>query len=91
MERRHPLKRHRPIASGELSTSSALAAAAVIGIVALTASFLLRKEFGFFASAYVALLAFYSGPLKHVVIVGRSRLSHQARLRLACPPLHQAL
>jgi 4-hydroxybenzoate polyprenyltransferase len=68
-DRSHPLKRHRPIASGELSTSAALVAAAIIGIVALTASFLLRKEFGFFASAYVALLAFYSGPLKHVVIV----------------------
>ena len=68
-DRSHPLKRHRPIASGELSTSAALTAAAIIGIVALTASFFLRKEFGFFASAYVALLAFYSGPLKHVVII----------------------
>jgi len=68
-DRSHPLKRHRPIASGELSTSAALVAAAIIGIVALTASFLLRKEFGFFAAAYVGLLAFYSGPLKHVVIV----------------------
>jgi 4-hydroxybenzoate polyprenyltransferase len=68
-DRRHPLKRHRPIASGDLSASAALVAAAIIGIAALTVSFLLRTEFGFFAFAYVALLALYSGPLKHVVIV----------------------
>jgi 4-hydroxybenzoate polyprenyltransferase len=68
-DRRHPLKRRRPIASGELSTSVALAAAAVIGIAALSFAFLLRREFGFFAAAYVGLLALYSGPLKHVVIV----------------------
>src|SRR5689334_8087955 len=37
-DRRHPLKRHRPIASGELSVSAALSAAAVIGIAALTVS-----------------------------------------------------
>jgi len=68
-DRRHPLKKHRPIASGALSTSAALAAAAVIGVLALVAAFSLRVEFGFFATAYVALLAFYSGPLKHVVII----------------------
>jgi len=68
-DRRHPLKRHRPIASGALSTSAALAAAVVIGVLALAAAFSLRVEFGFFATAYVALLAFYSGPLKHVVII----------------------
>src|SRR3954471_16739207 len=68
-DRRHPLKCHRPIASGDLSASAALGAAAIIGSVALTAAFLLRTDFGFFAAAYVALLALYSGPLKHVVII----------------------
>ncbi|HTH02854.1 MAG TPA: decaprenyl-phosphate phosphoribosyltransferase [Vicinamibacterales bacterium] len=68
-DRRHPLKRRRPIASGELATSTALVAAGIIGIAALAVSFALHTEFGFLATAYVALLAFYSGPLKHVVIV----------------------
>jgi len=60
-DRRHPLKRHRPIASGDLSASVALAAAAVIGISAVSIAFVLRLEFGFFAAAYVGLLALYSG------------------------------
>lgn len=68
-DRRHPLKRHRPIASGAVSSRTALLTAASIGIVALTSAFLLSTEFGFFATAYVALLACYSGPLKHVVII----------------------
>ena len=68
-DRRHPLKRRRPIASGDLSASGALVAAAIIGSGALTAAFLLRTDFGFFAGAYLALLALYSGPLKHIVIV----------------------
>jgi 4-hydroxybenzoate polyprenyltransferase len=68
-DRVHPLKRHRPIASGALQTSTALVAAAAIGLLALVAAFLLRIQFGFFAAAYLALLTFYSGPLKHVVII----------------------
>ena len=68
-DRKHPLKRHRPIASGALSTSSALVAAGIIGAAALSAAFWLRFEFGLFAASYVVLLAFYSGPLKHVVII----------------------
>jgi 4-hydroxybenzoate polyprenyltransferase len=68
-DRRHPLKRHRPIASGAVSPAAALATALAIGVVALIAAFLLRVQFGYFAVAYVGLLAFYSGPLKHVVII----------------------
>jgi 4-hydroxybenzoate polyprenyltransferase len=68
-DRRHPLKQHRPIASGALSTSAALAAAGVIGLVALVVAFVLRVQFGFFAAAYLGLLTIYSGPLKHVVII----------------------
>jgi 4-hydroxybenzoate polyprenyltransferase len=68
-DRRHPLKKHRPVASGAVSKPTALAAAVVIGVLALTSAFLLRIEFGLVAAAYVALLAFYSGPLKHVVII----------------------
>ena len=68
-DRRHPLKQHRPIASGAVSVQAALVTAAVIGLSALTGAFLLRTQFGFIAAAYLALLACYSGPLKHVVII----------------------
>jgi 4-hydroxybenzoate polyprenyltransferase len=68
-DHRHPIKRYRPIASGAVPVPTALGAAAALGVVALIAAFALRAEFGFFATAYVALLAFYSGLLKHVVII----------------------
>jgi len=68
-DREHPIKRHRPIASGVVPVRLALATAAILGAVALTAAYLLRFEFGIVATAYVALLAMYSGPLKHVVII----------------------
>ncbi len=68
-DRRHPTKSRRPIAAGDLPVSVALMAAAVIGGLALTASFMLGWRFGAMAASYVALQALYSGPLKHVVII----------------------
>jgi 4-hydroxybenzoate polyprenyltransferase len=68
-DRNHPIKQHRPIASGELPVPVALMAAAVLGTVALAAAFWLRPAFGAIGMTYVALLAMYSGPLKHVVII----------------------
>jgi len=66
---RHPLKCSRPIASGALSPSTALAAAAAILIAALTSAYRLDARFFVDAAAYVVLLAFYSWWLKHVVIL----------------------
>ena len=68
-DRRHPLKQHRPIASGAVSTQAALSTAAIIGLLALAAAFVLRVQFGLIAAFYLALLALYSGPLKHIVII----------------------
>ena len=68
-DRRHPVKKERPIASGALSVEAALGTAAVLGAAGLAGAFWLRPLFGGLAAAYVALLALYSGPLKHVVII----------------------
>lgn len=68
-DRQHPLKRHRPVASNAVSVPVALGAAASIGGVSLLAAFALGKSFGLVASVYLALQLFYSGPLKHMVIV----------------------
>jgi 4-hydroxybenzoate polyprenyltransferase len=69
VDRLHPFKKQRPIASGTLSPRTALTAAAIIGAVALTAAFWLRPEFGVVAATYVALFVAYSRFLKHVVIL----------------------
>ena len=68
-DRQHPLKRFRPIASGEVPLPTAVALALLLGLSALAAAFWLRFEFGLVAVGYVALQALYSGPLKHVVII----------------------
>ena len=68
-DRLHPRKRFRPIASGAVSPSTAIGAAVVLSVVALGASWLLRPMFALVALTYLALLALYSGPLKHVVII----------------------
>jgi 4-hydroxybenzoate polyprenyltransferase len=68
-DRLHPIKKFRPIASGALPVPVALAAAGVLGICALAAAFAIRPMFGLVGGAYLVLLALYSGPLKHIVII----------------------
>jgi 4-hydroxybenzoate polyprenyltransferase len=68
-DRLHPLKRHRPIASGAVSPSAAVTLAVVLCVAAFAAAWWLRPAFAAVAMAYVGLLALYSGPLKHVVII----------------------
>lgn len=68
-DRLHPRKRYRPIASGAVPPGLALGTAAVLTVVALAASWMLSPMFALVAVTYLSLLALYSGPLKHVVII----------------------
>lgn len=68
-DRKHPHKARRPIASGALSVPRALTSAIVLGVVALSGAFALGPRFFLVAASYLALLALYSGPLKHIVII----------------------
>jgi 4-hydroxybenzoate polyprenyltransferase len=68
-DRQHPLKRSRPIASGELPVATAVASAVVLIVAALGWAFWLQAGFGILAAAYLALQMMYSGPLKHIVII----------------------
>jgi 4-hydroxybenzoate polyprenyltransferase len=74
-DRLHPKKRLRPIASGELSATAALAAAAVL-IAAAFALVRLPPPLGLYSNrvaaacgAYLAIQLLYTWRLKHVVIL----------------------
>src|SRR5579871_5436524 len=68
-DRLHPLKAIRPIASGALPVSTALAAAIALATVAMSGAFAISRPFAAVAVAYLALQALYWGPLKHIVIL----------------------
>lgn len=80
-DRRHPVKRHRPVASGALSKRSALAAgvACVLGgiLVALTVSVSLFAV----AAGYALLNALYTTWLRRVVIADIAAISVAFLLR----------
>ncbi|HYN08723.1 MAG TPA: decaprenyl-phosphate phosphoribosyltransferase [Vicinamibacterales bacterium] len=68
-DRRHPIKSHRPIASGAISPSTAATTAVTLGAAAILSAFWIDVEFGIVALIYVTLLTLYSVSLKHIVIL----------------------
>ena len=68
-DRRHPLKRARPIAAGRLAPPLAAGAAAAALAVGLGAALRLSPAFAAVALAYLAVQAAYLGGLKHVVLL----------------------
>jgi 4-hydroxybenzoate polyprenyltransferase len=74
-DQRHPLKRLRPIASGQLSTGTATVAAAVLGVIGLASALALSPAFASLAAGYFALLVAYSFVLKHMVIIDALTIS----------------
>ncbi len=68
-DKNHPLKRERPIASGQLATTTAVAAGVILGICGVGAAFLIGIRFALVAATYLGAMLLYSLALKHVVIV----------------------
>ena len=65
----HPLKRTRPIASGRLATSIAIAASAVLALVALAGTALLNRATLAVTAAYLASTFAYSLGLKRAFLL----------------------
>ncbi len=69
-DRRHPRKRHRPLASGALPLPVAVAALVLLLLIGVGGSFLwLGTPFGLLALLYLAVMVAYSFWLKHIVIL----------------------
>lgn len=68
-DRRHPLKRRRPIAAGEISPQVATTASVVLAVAALFAAFRLSSGLGAVSVLYLGLNLAYSFGLKKVVIL----------------------
>ena len=68
-DRRHPEKRLRPIASGDVSSAAAIAAMVVLAIGSLGSAFLINRSFGVLLCLYFAMNVAYTVKLKHVVIL----------------------
>jgi 4-hydroxybenzoate polyprenyltransferase len=82
-DRRHPLKSHRPIASGALSPALALIVAAVLGIAAIIVALGLGWHFFQIAAGFLVLLIAYSAVLKHIVILDVLTIAAGFALRAA--------
>jgi 4-hydroxybenzoate polyprenyltransferase len=68
-DRRHPVKRTRPLPSGALSPSVAKAAAVGLAVSGLAGSLLVGWRFAAVAALYYGAMMAYSLFLKHIVVV----------------------
>lgn len=68
-DRNHPVKHHRPVASGELPISAARVAAAVLAPSSIAAAFAIDLRAGAIIAAYFVMNFAYSLKLKHVPYV----------------------
>lgn len=68
-DRKHPEKRSRPIASGDIPVRSAVTFAALLAVVGLAVGFWIGVGVGVAGTAYIALQAVYTTFLKHLSIL----------------------
>jgi decaprenyl-phosphate phosphoribosyltransferase len=80
-DRQHPTKRFRPIAAGELKSSTAVALAAVVGVCGLVLGFFVSVPLGITLLVYVSLQLLYSAYLKHLPVVDLAMVASAYLLR----------
>jgi 4-hydroxybenzoate polyprenyltransferase len=68
-DRKHPIKKNRPIASGKVSPRIAIILALILGTTAMILAYLLNFNFFLIAVAYLVLSLLYSFVFKHIVII----------------------
>ncbi|MDH7488399.1 MAG: decaprenyl-phosphate phosphoribosyltransferase [Anaerolineae bacterium] len=82
-DRQHPVKRNRPLASGQLRKSVAVIAAVLIIVICVPTAFALNVQFGIISTAYLLLMIAYSFYLKNRVIVDVMTIAAGFVLRVA--------
>jgi len=74
-DRQHPVKRRRPIASGELKISHALVFSFVLIFVALSGAYLINLKFFSISVLFILITLIYSFLLKHIILVDALTIS----------------
>ena len=87
MDRTHPRKRRRPIASGELSLAAAQATAVILLAASLAGGFLIGTGFGVVGLVFLAMNLGYSSFAKSVIIVDVMMVSAGYLLRVVAGAL----
>ena len=82
-DRLHPLKKHRPVASGALSERAAAWTAGILALAALGSGMVLSPAFTGAAAAYVSINVAYSAGLKRVAFVDVLLIAGGFLLRVA--------
>ena len=81
-DRQHPVKKFRPIASGAISTRTAVILCVVLVCLSLTIASLVNPLVMFFISTYACINIAYSWRLKHIAILDVFVISSGFMLRL---------
>jgi 4-hydroxybenzoate polyprenyltransferase len=82
-DRAHPTKRLRPIASGQLSRTTAIGAVILLPLLIVPLAYLQRPGFAAVLAAYLLLQVGYSFKLKHVVVIDVMTIAAGFVLRVA--------
>jgi 4-hydroxybenzoate polyprenyltransferase len=83
LDRKHPKKRFRPLAAGELSESTAKTIAPVLAVVAIGIAFTVNWQVGLMVVGYGVAQMAYSLGLKQIVIIDVMTLAGLFILRVA--------